>query len=344
MGLLKQKLRTVEFEVTNHCTSALKFGQCKFCYSKSGEKLPNELPQSERCNVIRKLAEIGVSEFLIGGGEPFDIGVDELIGMVQLAKDYGMRVFITTSGINSSDIVLGRLSKLDVDGISVSLDGSSSQIHGLSRPSKTFELAIKTLETCVKNNLWTYISMTISKYNVNDFNNMLKLALNLKVNGLYTLPVVRSGCAYNLGDILLSPQEKADHITQVVEASIQLNPEFMIETSAPQKTVVKFNKALTQKILVGCTAGITDLGILPDGTIVDCPIHRMKLGNITLDNIEDIWLSHEKLLLLRNRKNLKGKCGMCKYRDICGGCRAEASAVYGEYLAEDPTCAFFEER
>lgn len=344
MSPSKQKLKIVEFEVTAHCTSALKFGQCTFCYAKSGQNLSDELLQGERCNLIKKLGEFGILELLIGGGEPFDIGQDNLIEIIRLAKNYGMKVFMTTNGINCSDEVLRRLYKLDIDGISVSVDGSSDQIHGLSRPSKTFKFAIKTLRECVANNLWTSISTTVSKYNISDFNNMLKLALNLGVNGLYTIPVVRSGRAYNLGEILLSPQDKAEHIFQVIEASIKLNPEFTVETSAPQKSVVKFKKGLTHQMLLGCSAGITDLGILSDGTIVDCPIHRIKLGNIAVNEIQDIWLNNEVLNQLRNRKNLKGMCGRCKFRDICGGCRAEADAAYGDYLAEDPTCAFFEER
>jgi len=55
-------------------------------------------------------------------------------------------------------------------------------------------------------------------------------------------------------------------------------------------------------MLLGCSAGITDLGILSDGTIVDCPIHRMKLGNIAVNEIQDIWLNNEVLNQLRNRK------------------------------------------
>ncbi|MCX8111446.1 MAG: SPASM domain-containing protein, partial [Syntrophorhabdaceae bacterium] len=62
-------------------------------------------------------------------------------------------------------------------------------------------------------------------------------------------------------------------------------------------------------------------------------------GNIRERSFKDIWEKEEVFKNLRNRENtLKGACGECKYRVICGGCRGRAYALSGDYLAEDPSC------
>jgi AdoMet-dependent heme synthase len=37
---------------------------------------------------------------------------------------------------------------------------------------------------------------------------------------------------------------------------------------------------------------------------------------------------------------LRGRCGVCEYRNVCGGSRSRAYAVTGDHLAEEPYCAY----
>lgn len=43
---------------------------------------------------------------------------------------------------------------------------------------------------------------------------------------------------------------------------------------------------------------------------------------------------------LRDPSALKGKCGRCEFREVCGGSRARAYAVMGDHLASDPSCPY----
>jgi len=54
----------------------------------------------------------------------------------------------------------------------------------------------------------------------------------------------------------------------------------------------------------------------------------------------DIWNNSEVFLALRNFSNLKGKCGICEFRKVCGGCRARAYEATGDFLAEEPLCSY----
>jgi radical SAM protein with 4Fe4S-binding SPASM domain len=61
-------------------------------------------------------------------------------------------------------------------------------------------------------------------------------------------------------------------------------------------------------------------------------------GNIRNVPLKEIWESSEVFVNLKTRDNLKGECGRCINKSICGGCRGRAFAHYGDYLQEDPFC------
>jgi radical SAM protein with 4Fe4S-binding SPASM domain len=89
----------------------------------------------------------------------------------------------------------------------------------------------------------------------------------------------------------------------------------------------------------GCTAGYNSLAIESNGDVYICRRLPIVIGNIMKDDLATSWNS-EVLQKLRNRDNLKGKCGRCAYRWQCGGCRGIAYAFTGDYLAEDPYCPY----
>lgn len=92
------------------------------------------------------------------------------------------------------------------------------------------------------------------------------------------------------------------------------------------------------KIRGGCTAGITALAVNTDLDVYPCARLRIKIGSLKEERLEDIWFNSNILNILRDRNNLKGKCGKCGYIEICGGCRASVFARTGDYLNEDHIC------
>jgi radical SAM protein with 4Fe4S-binding SPASM domain len=94
-----------------------------------------------------------------------------------------------------------------------------------------------------------------------------------------------------------------------------------------------------EKVFHGCSAGRGFIYIKPDGAVWPCPFVEIECGNVNEYSFMDIWRDSEVLNQLRNReRSLKGQCGDCRYRRLCGGCRGRALAATGDYLAEDPCC------
>jgi radical SAM protein with 4Fe4S-binding SPASM domain len=76
------------------------------------------------------------------------------------------------------------------------------------------------------------------------------------------------------------------------------------------------------------------------GIVQPCGFLDVEAGNVTKTPFPEIWKNSEVFKNLRNFNDLKGKCGRCEYRKVCGGCRARAYEATGDYLAEEPLCQY----
>ena len=66
----------------------------------------------------------------------------------------------------------------------------------------------------------------------------------------------------------------------------------------------------------------------------------LKAGNVKKESIVDIYRHSDLFRRLRDSSNLKGKCGECEFRELCGGSRSRAWSVTGDVFASDPTCTY----
>lgn len=82
-------------------------------------------------------------------------------------------------------------------------------------------------------------------------------------------------------------------------------------------------------IFISHTGDVYPSGFLP----IDC-------GNVKETPLPEIYRNHPVLKSLRDPDLTKGKCGVCEFRYICGGSRARAYAVTGDYKASEPYCTY----
>jgi radical SAM protein with 4Fe4S-binding SPASM domain len=89
----------------------------------------------------------------------------------------------------------------------------------------------------------------------------------------------------------------------------------------------------------GCGAGRLYCSISPRGDVHPCVFLPVSVGNLKTQQFKDVWLNASLFNAFRNRANLKGSCGKCQYKYICGGCRARSAAYHnGDTLNGDPGC------
>jgi AdoMet-dependent heme synthase len=86
------------------------------------------------------------------------------------------------------------------------------------------------------------------------------------------------------------------------------------------------------------------MSVAENGDVIPCSFNDVyRLGNVKTKSLKNIWTemqSSEFFEKIRNKNNLKGKCGLCEYREICGGCRTSAYFYTGDIFGSDPQCAY----
>jgi radical SAM protein with 4Fe4S-binding SPASM domain len=90
----------------------------------------------------------------------------------------------------------------------------------------------------------------------------------------------------------------------------------------------------------GCLAGISYCFISNDGIVQPCGYLELNSGDLGKCRFADIWANSPIFAELRDFSKYKGKCGRCEFISVCGGCRARAYAAHGDYLSEEPLCAY----
>jgi radical SAM protein with 4Fe4S-binding SPASM domain len=103
---------------------------------------------------------------------------------------------------------------------------------------------------------------------------------------------------------------------------------------------IKTSRSGHDGISKGCLAGLGVLFVGHQGDVFPCGYLPVKCGNVLEDKLADIWYNNKDLARMRDSSRLEGKCGICGYRQICGGCRGRAYAATGNYMAEEPFCVY----
>lgn len=90
----------------------------------------------------------------------------------------------------------------------------------------------------------------------------------------------------------------------------------------------------------GCLAGTGVSFISHRGEVFPCGYFPVEAGNIRNEQFQTIWEDSPLFAELRNPDLLGGKCGLCEFNKVCGGCRARAYGMTADYLGEEPFCTY----
>ena len=317
--------------------------RCTHCYQSDYTK--EHLP-------LDKLIEIGnildramqkwgkKGRISLTGGEPFlkPELLFPLLDFFENSNNFYWIGILTNGTLIDRDIAykLSRYSKISE--VQVSIDGSNRAIHDSIRGNGSFDKAIKAIEILKSHGLFVSIMFTLHKQNKDDAISMLKLAKRMKVDAI-TIERITPMSEKDIKLFYLSSEELSNIYNLIYENKIEIEKisDLKIRVSRPLWTLIDNN--------IGgfCPAGLTSLSILHDGTVLPCRRLEVPIGNILKDGLFKIWYTSPVLWKLRNKNKLRCKCNNCKYLHSCGGCRAIAYTVNGDYMAEDPQCWLLKE-
>lgn len=333
--------------------------KCKHCYANASDELGRELTTTEAMEVVDQLADFGVVALAFSGGEP--LTRKDFFKVAKHAIDSGLYVSLATNGTLINKQTAKELKKIGLNYVEISIDGSIPEVHNeLRGVDGAFEKALKGLKNCIEEGLCTSIAVTATKHNLKEIPEILKLAEEIGAKRFALFNFVPVGRGSELIERDLLPEEREELLLFLLNKLLS-GSKVTILATAPQlarlammhqkgcgdifmpmahmqTTKVSGRAAVLADFIGGCGAGRLYCSISPDGEVQPCVFMPIKVGNLREEKFSEIWLNSEVFNILRDRGNLKGACGRCRYKYVCGGCRARAYAYGGDLLASDPGC------
>jgi radical SAM protein with 4Fe4S-binding SPASM domain len=358
---MSYKAYAVSWNLTRRCNLF-----CAHCYMSAapGADAGGELSTEECRRVMADIARVNPDVFLIlTGGEP--LIRKDIYELAARGREHGFTVVLGTNGLLLREPQARLLRQHGVQGASLSLDSTDPARHDrFRRLPGAWRGAVRATEALRGEGLDFSIHMSVTDWNVGEIPGMIDLARDLGARVLNFFFLVRTGRGEALTDITPAQYEQIlGYLARVQgvgdDAAPAAPPALEDPWSVPAgragglliraKCAPHFRRILWQldprsPLLANyahgsCPAGKYYCRITPDGDVTACPYMPVSAGNLREVGFAELWERGRVFTDLREPR-LGGRCGACEFQVICGGCRCRAYATFGDYLAEDPACAY----
>ncbi len=343
-------LRMIAWEVTRNCNL-----NCVHCRASAElGPYPEELTRDECFRLIDDIASFSKPVVILTGGEPLLRG--DIFDIAAYGHEAGLRMVMAVNGTLLTSAVVDRMKAVGIQRISVSIDGSTPELHDTFRQVKgAFAAAVQGVGLAKQAGLEFQINTTITKRNLTDLPSIYALAVAIGAVAHHIFVLVPTGRGKDLAREERVMPEEYDRVLhwfceQEKKASIQVKA-----TCAPQyyrirrEVLTKEERQATDHSSLashtrGCLGGVSFCFISHQGMVAPCGYLELDCGNVRCQTLEEIWSTSEIIQSLRQYNLYQGKCGVCEYVNICGGCRARAYYSSGNFLADDPNCTYQPQR
>jgi radical SAM protein with 4Fe4S-binding SPASM domain len=298
--------------------------------------------------IVDEIYDFGSPWFGISGGEP--LLREDIFDIIEYARSTGFEVSLITSGFVFDEKRLNSLVKHEVH-TAVSVDGtreSNDRIRGRG----SYDKALFAMKKLSENGVLDCVVTTMTKHNIKDMEHPARLAAEYGARMVVYHNLVPVGKASaNMPDLAPTPEEYESVFNQIYDLQVAYAGKLKVNVYAPfyarivrQRNPADFWDWLRNGFLGKCSIGGNYMSITENGDYRACGFHEgHRLGNVKNKELTAAWddlQGSELHLKLRDKSNIKGKCGVCEYREICGGCRTRAEYYTGDLFESDPACAY----
>ncbi len=338
----------IAWETTQRCNL-----NCVHCRCSSGmEAAEGDFTTAEGKKLIDDIAELSTPVLVLSGGEP--LLRKDIFELAEYGTSKGFRMCMATNGALVTDAVCEKMRAADIKMVSLSLDGPNAAVHDDFRQCEgAFEGVERAAALFHKHGIKFLINSSFTKRNQEHIAATFRKAKDLGATAWYMFMIVPTGRGEDIMAELISPEDYEEILAWHYQQEKHEDQILMRPTCAPhyyrivpqlaKKEGIKFERrSLTFSTGggKGCIAAQTICLIDCFGEVKPCSYFPMSAGNVKKTPFKEIWANSPLFHDLRDFKSYKGKCGECEFINVCGGCRARAYAVSGDYLEEEPFCNY----
>lgn len=329
------------WEITLRCDLA-----CRHCGSRAGRARPDELSTEEALDLVRQMADLGVEEVTVIGGEAYLR--EDFPEIVAEIRKMGMRSTMTTGGRSLSRDMARIAKQAGLESASVSVDGLEATHDALRGVRGSFAAAFAAIENLHAAGIGVAANTQIGRTSLREIPAVFELLAKAKIHSWQVQLTVAMGRAVDEPDLLLEPYQMLEVMPMLarikrraVEAGVKVWPGNNIGYFGPYESLLR--GTLPRGHLASCGAGRSTMGIEANGDIKGCPslpTADYVGGNIRENNLRDIWERAKPLQFTRDRtaKDMWGYCGGCYYVDTCrAGCSWTSHVLFGR-PGNNPFC------
>jgi len=312
---------------------------------------PEELTIAEARELLERVREFGNPRprLVLTGGDP--LKRSDFFALLECGARLGLRMSVAPSGTNALTREVFRRFKLNgVEAISLSLDGSTAEKHdGFRGVPGCFDWTIEAARLAREEGIELQINTLVTAETAADLPEIYLSVSELGVRRWSLFYLIAVGRGRVLTEVAPDRCEALHHWLYEVSKEA---PFTVATTEAPHFRRVALTRmrvegipwAKIRETPVGRGSGIRDgngiMFISHTGDIYPSGFLPLVAGNVRSAHIEEVYRESEIFRRIRQTGGFKGRCGLCEFREICGGSRARAYATYGDYLAEDPACSY----
>lgn len=360
-------LRMVAWEVTRSCNLA-----CVHCRASSLRgPYGGELTTDNCLKLLDDIATAGKPVIILTGGEP--LLRSDIYEIAAYGDSLGLRMVLATNGTLATEQIAAKMLESGIKRVSVSIDGKDAAHHDAFRNVPgAFEGALRGIEAMKKAGLAFQINTTITRMNIAQIADILKLAVTIGAAAHHIFLLVPTGRGKEMSGQAISPEEYEKTLNWLYEESLSC-PIQLKATCAPhyhrilrqrgkgQESGVAIQEMESKRQAAavrghgagsegegnhlhattrGCLGGSSFCFISHTGQVQPCGYLELDCGQIKKMTFAAIWKHSPQLQELRDLNTYKGKCGRCEFIRVCGGCRARAYEITGDHLEEEPFCIY----
>jgi heme b synthase len=309
-----------------------------------------ELNTRAALTLIDQIAEVGQPIVILTGGEP--LLRPDIFEIASHGTRRGLRMVMAPNGTLITEKAAVQMARAGIKRISISLDGATRRVHDRFRGVEgAFEGALQGIRMAKAAGIEFQINTTISKQNLDQIPKIMDLAVELGAVAHHIFLLVPTGRGKYIVDQEIDAHEYERTLNwfydQQYRAPLQLKatcaPHYyriLRQRAHKEGRQVSFETHGLDAVTRGCLGGTGFCFISHRGIVQPCGFLQVESGDVTRQSFAQIWQDSKVFRTLRDFSQLKGKCGRCEFKKVCGGCRARAYEATGDYMAAEPLCNY----